>query len=85
MNDLNKDSSCKCKKKKCRGRDVIISAILFENGVSELLSVEAELIDKLIERNVSPWKLMILSKQIAAILCCLRDFEEEIVESNFKK
>ncbi|MDF2672728.1 MAG: hypothetical protein K0R09_993 [Clostridiales bacterium] len=85
MINLNKNSRCKCKKEKPRGRYVIISAILFENGVSEILSVEGKLINKLLERNESPWKLILLNKQIASILCCLRDFEEDIVEKIIKE
>lgn len=76
---LNKCCRRKCKKSKCNGRDVIISAILFENGVAEILSAEGELIDKLIERKESPLKLMKLNDQVATIVCCLRDFEEKIV------
>jgi hypothetical protein len=76
---LNKCCRRKCKKRKCNGRDVINSAILFENGVAEILSAEGELIDKLIERKESPLKLIKLNDQIATIVCCLRDFEEKIV------
>lgn len=76
---LNKGCKCKCKRRKCNGRKVILSAILFENGVSEILKVEGDLIDKLLERNENPYKLIKLNKQIAAIICCLRDFEERIV------
>lgn len=76
---LNKCCRRKYKKRKCNGRKIILSAILFENGVAELLHAEGELIDKLIERNENPWKLIKLNSQIAAIVCCLRDFEEKIV------
>lgn len=76
---LNKCCRRKYKKRKSNGRKVILSAILFENGVAELLHAEGELIDKLIERNENPWKLIKLNSQIAVILCCLKDFEEKIV------
>lgn len=76
---LNKCCGKKHKKKKCDGRKVIYSAILFENGVSKIISTEAKLIDRLIERNENPWKLIKLNKQIAKIICCLKDFEEKIV------
>jgi hypothetical protein len=69
----------KYKKRKCNGRDVILSAILFENGVSEIIASEGELLQKLIERNESPYKLIIVNRQIAKIVCCLKDFEEKIV------
>lgn len=76
---LNKGCKCKYKKRKCNGKRVILSAILFENGVAKLLSVESKLIDKLIERNETPLKLIMLNGQIAKIVCCLKDFEEKIV------
>lgn len=82
---LNKGCKCKHKKRKCNGRKVILSAILFENGVSELLSVESKLIYKLISRGEDPWKLIKLNKQIAKIICCLKDFEIRIVEEIIKE
>lgn len=79
MTYLNRGCKCKFKKRKCNGRKVILSAIIFETGVAKLLSVESRLIDKLIKRNENPWELMKLNRQIAKIICCLKDFEEKIV------
>lgn len=76
---LNRCCRRKFKKRKSNGRKVIHSAILFENAVAEVLKTEGELIDNLVTRNENPWKLIKLNKQIAAIVCCLRDFEEKIV------
>lgn len=76
---INKCCRRKYKKRKCNGGQVILSAILFENGVAEILNIEGQLMDELIERNETPWKLIKLNRQIAAIACCLRDFEEKIV------
>ena len=76
---LNRGCKCKYKKRKCNGRKVILSAILFENGVAALLFVESRLIDKLIRRNENPWKLIRLNTQIAKMICCLKNFEEKIV------
>lgn len=44
-----------------------------------MIATEGELLQKLIERNENPWKLIKVNKQIAKIICCLRDFEEKIV------
>lgn len=79
MKYLNRCCRYKYRKRKSNGRKIILSAIIFENGVGELIKTEGQLIDKLIERNENPWKLIKLNCQVAAIVCCLREFEEKIV------
>lgn len=75
---LIREGGDKYKGGKCNGRNVIHSAILLENCAAEILRTEGDLIDKLNESNENPWKLIIINRQIRAILCCLKDIAEKI-------
>lgn len=75
-----KEGDIMCISTQSYGVKIIQSAILFEIGVTALISTEAGLLNKLLERNEAPQILMKGNQQISKMLKCLNIIEEEIVE-----